>query len=579
MTRLKPSSMSRRHRRDRSAVPPRRRARVLLGASMLACCASLWLSYGAHATCQWWTGPMIGCEEPYKDYTVSQFFMELEKAADMGNVAAVISVGDDAYKFGHYAKAMEWYKKALAQGDNSRLLRVAEMYETGRGVAADTWHARELYRRAISALSWRASSNQWTAFDIAVLYRDGKGTPVDTAKAAQFFQIAVDKGNVTAMAELGTIQVRAGQHEAGIANLQAAADQGNTSAMTKLGDIYYAGIVVPQDYARALQLYEQAADAGDLWELVEIGNMYANGQGTATDPARAAQWWSKAVAELPSIAGQYPYIKLVLAGLYREGKGVAKDEARAARLTEEAADAGDASAQGMLALNAGTDARSRLLALKWTRSLVNSGNQQLLEHMGDLLQQQGQAAEAGAYWRKAAAYYESVAGADPRSARRAGLMYRVGKGVAQDTTAAIRLLSIAAKQGDADAQQALGEIYYAAGPATYELALAWLESSAKAGNVWVLEPIGDMYANGRGTPRDPAMAQDYWSRAAAVYQKDSATSPWSRYSLGTLYASGRGVPRDIVRARQLLTSAREAGVGQAQAALAKLDAAILNAAN
>jgi TPR repeat protein len=61
--------------------------------------------------------------------------------------------------------------------------------------------------------------------------------------------------------------------------------------------------------------------------------------------------------------------------------------------------------------------------------------------------------------------------------------------------------------------------------------------------------VGLQYLEGKGEPKNEAMAVDWLSRAAAKGQ------PVAQYDLGALYADGRGVPADAVQAFQWFGSA------------------------
>jgi TPR repeat protein len=508
----------------------------------------------------------------------TSFFAEVERAAEQGDPVAAVAVGDRAYNDRNFAVAAKWYERSLQLGQDLRLTRLAEIVDKGLGVPRNPQRAADLYRQAIDAWQPRAKSDQWLALEIGSLLRDGKGYPADPAKAMEWYGRSAGMGNAQAMLELGTLELKAGKTDDGIKHLKGSAQLGSNDALSRLGGLYYGGQAVPQDLPAALGYFEAAAKKGYVWDLVQIGDMYANGEGTAKDPATAAAWWKKAVATYPPIADANPYLYLVLANLYQDGKGVDRDEHKALQLMESAAEGGDPSARTTLASSNRPDPDSQALALKWSQALVDGGDMWMLERVGDLLDRQGKAADAAGYWKKAADFYQTVAASDARGAARLGNMYRKGKGVVEDPRSAIRwLTAAAAKSADSESEAALGEIYYAAGPDGYAQALKWYEASAGHGNGWVFEQIGDMYAGGQGTPVDMDKAQAAWGKAAAFYR--DAASPWATYSLGELYAAGHGVPIDVIKAKQILKTAQDAGVAQAQAAIDKLDAQILQAAN
>lgn len=73
----------------------------------------------------------------------------------------------------------------------------------------------------------------------------------------------------------------------------------------------------------------------------------------------------------------------------------------------------------------------------------------------------------------------------------------------------------------------------------FKAELAILSPLAEAGNPDALGDIGNIYAFGKGVPRDLKKAYSYWQRAA---EKHLATA---MFNIATLYASGQGgLPRD-----------------------------------
>jgi len=112
-------------------------------------------------------------------------------------------------------------------------------------------------------------------------------------------------------------------------------------------------------------------------------------------------------------------------------------------------------------------------------------------------------------------------------------MYLKGWGVPQDTDKAVYWFKKAAKQGNAEAEVALGHIYlttavfntvisnmfsnpYGKSIATekYPKALYWLKKAAEQGYAKAENNLGNMYANGLGVPQDYNKAV-YWYKKAA----------------------------------------------------------------
>lgn len=80
----------------------------------------------------------------------------------------------------------------------------------------------------------------------------------------------------------------------------------------------------------------------------------------------------------------------------------------------------------------------------------------------------------------------------------------------------------AAKAGDAQAQTAVGLIYYLGSntdvPQDYKQALFWLGKAAAQDSYAAQQRLADMYMLGQGTPRDPELSHFYAEKAAAQKQ-------------------------------------------------------------
>ena len=121
-------------------------------------------------------------------------------------------------------------------------------------------------------------------------------------------------------------------------------------------------------------------------------------------------------------------------------------------------------------------------------------------------------------------------------------------------------LYLRAEKGDADAQYAVGMMYYSGRQVSQDKALAavWFEKAAKQGHRDAQYFLSLIYGLGDGVARNtPAAVR--WCCAAAGWGH-----PDAQYSFGRMYATGQGVPRDDVQAVQWLTKAAQQGHADAQ---------------
>ena len=97
------------------------------------------------------------------------------------------------------------------------------------------------------------------------------------------------------------------------------AEQGDARTQNDLGNIYYFGRGVPQNYAKAFELFGKSAEQGFAVAQNNLGNMYYSGAGVPQNNKRAAYWYTKA-AEQGDAWAQYS-----LGEMYYSAKGDLQD--------------------------------------------------------------------------------------------------------------------------------------------------------------------------------------------------------------------------------------------------------------
>ena len=118
---------------------------------------------------------------------------------------------------------------------------------------------------------------------------------------------------------------------------------GSREAKVALAASYLRGDGVPQDYAKANELFMEAARQDEPNACYSLALIHASGLGTAADPNKAAAWFQRA-AELGHVRSQ-----IVTALNYATAKGSASNNVFAARWAFRAAQQGAVEAQIMLA--------------------------------------------------------------------------------------------------------------------------------------------------------------------------------------------------------------------------------------
>ena len=141
-----------------------------------------------------------------------------------------------------------------------------------------------------------------------------------------------------------------------------------------------------------------------------------------------------------------------------------------------------------------------------------------------------------------------------------GMMYYLGRGVPQSDSEAATWTRKAAEQGDASAQGKLGYLYQVGKgvPQNYTEAAMWTRKGAEQGDVPSQTLMGLMYKYGQGVPQNDTEAV-VWFRKAAD-QGDAR----AQLGLGQMYALGRGVRHSDAEAVSWFRKGAENGSSGAQ---------------
>jgi TPR repeat protein len=132
-----------------------------------------------------------------------------------------------------------------------------------------------------------------------------------------------------------------------------------------------------------------------------------------------------------------------------------------------------------------------------------------------------------------------------------GQLYKDGLGVRRDQKEAIRWFKLGADAGDPQGAFSLALAYLRGQGVeeSREAAIPWLEKAAAKDHSGAIYNLGMLAID--GDIQDFARANTMFARAAALGNMDAA------YALGLLYKEGRGVPRDPALAAQWLRRAAD----------------------
>ncbi len=128
------------------------------------------------------------------------------------------------------------------------------------GVTA--WQAGD-YPKAVS--EWRGPADAGdpdAQFNLGQAYKLGRGVPLDTKIAEDWYLKAARQGHEQAQANLGLILFQNGDRDGAVPWIRKAADRGEPRAQYVLATAMFNGDLVPRDWPRAYALMTRAAAAG-----------------------------------------------------------------------------------------------------------------------------------------------------------------------------------------------------------------------------------------------------------------------------------------------------------------------------
>ena len=120
------------------------------------------------------------------------------------------------------------------------------------------------------------------------------------------------------------------------------------------------------------------------------------------------------------------------------------------------------------------------------------------------------------YKAAVAAWQPMAIKGNPVAQNNLGILYLDGKGVKQDTSEAVRYLSLSAAAGSSLGQNNLGGLYREGKgvPRDYPKAAQWFMASAAQGNAAAMYNLGLMYEMGQGMKAEPFHAYMWYALAA-----------------------------------------------------------------
>ncbi len=410
-----------------------------------------------------------------------------EKGAELGNAISEVQLSI-IYQQGLGVPRDEKYAfdltvRAANKGQPDAICNLGIYYEFGNIVSRDRARARQLRAQGASNGGFVECVSH-TAFLFSSLTNDGITDPAqqlapDPVQFKYFAEKAAALGDAKAKIMLarcmtyGTDKCK----KDGAAALKVWQDpdlKDDAEALTAVAQIYMNGNGVPQDIPLALRLFNSSKVQNYGFALYLQGIIYSDGTGgQKVDYARAKKLFEKAVS-----LGNVDALT-ALGRIYWYGKGVAVDKPKALAYWRQAAEAGVSEALTLLGRILREEpalAKSKDEGLNAFKRAAALGNRDGTYELG----------------------YDAV----------------FGKSGPPNASEAFRYFSVAAEQGEATAQNALGMFYWtgrgigndAVVPIDYVKARAWFERAVRQGQPHALISLATMEASGIGGAKDVVSA-------------------------------------------------------------------------
>jgi TPR repeat protein len=114
-------------------------------------------------------------------------------------LALAADTGDQLYRDGHYARAIEWWRTAAEAGSAHAAYRLGVVHADGVVVKQDLHEAAHWYQLGA------ARGDREAQFDLATLYDNGYGVEKSYALAAKWYRASAERGEPASQYNLATM--------------------------------------------------------------------------------------------------------------------------------------------------------------------------------------------------------------------------------------------------------------------------------------------------------------------------------------------------------------------------------------
>jgi TPR repeat protein len=154
--------------------------------------AAEWLRRAAEHGCapaQCNLGVLLGDKE-YADSNPREALVWLERAFRAGVSCAASNIAITLRQSGNFRKAVQWFRKSVASGDDDARIQLGIHYYWGKGVRRNPVAAVRCFRKATKGKNICESGRDDAFFYLGIAYLEGKGVRASIPAARKLFQRA-----------------------------------------------------------------------------------------------------------------------------------------------------------------------------------------------------------------------------------------------------------------------------------------------------------------------------------------------------------------------------------------------------
>jgi uncharacterized protein len=172
-------------------------------------------------------------------------------------------------------------------------------------------------------------------------YEYGFWGDVNLEQAKYWYTKAASQNYIKGIHNLGVILFLQNHHKEALPYFEKGKSLNHADSINMLGIYYSKGIIVEQDYKKALEYFDKALDIdkNNASAQFNVGQAYYYGEGVEKDYKKAFTWYVKSSNQ------DYSLATIQLAQIYFNGLGLPKDKAKAIEIIKPLAELGDQKAQ------------------------------------------------------------------------------------------------------------------------------------------------------------------------------------------------------------------------------------------